>query len=240
MRLNAHFSNDDFMKTTITAFLLFFFFGIGISQNLFFEIRGKHTRGVSLEKLNTAKTMMDIRTGYPSSMIDSYTSTEITVTTNGKVMKATGVNETLSMEQQNLLQTADVGSDIAVEIGYVHQNPVTLFPDIRHMEFVMAVVPEVEAAYPGGYPELMMYLEKNAIDKITESFPKETRGVVIKFIVTETGKITNAQISESSTDPQIDKLLLETITNMPDWKPAENTEGVKIPQEFEFAVGNGC
>lgn len=183
---------------------------------------------------------MDIRPGYPSSMIDSYTSTEISVTTNGKVAKATGANETLSSEQKSLLQTADVGSDIAVEIGYVHQNPVTLFPDVRQMQFTMTVFPEVEASYPGGHTELMRYLKENAIEKISESFPKETRGVVIKFIVTETGKITNAQISESCTDPQIDQELLNAIINMPEWKPAENLEGVKIPQEFEFAVGNGC
>ena len=228
------------MKTTITTLLLFFVFGIGISQNLFYEIRGKHTRGVSKEKLFTAKTMMDIRPGYPSSMIDSYTSTEISVTTNGKMMKATGVNETLSAEQQSLLQTADVGSDIAVEIGYVHQNPVTLFPDIREMQFVMTVFPEVEATYPGGHTELMKYLEETAIEKISASFPNDTRNVVISFIVTETGKISNAHISESSTNPEIDKLLLKAITNMPDWKPAENTEGMKVAQEFVFAVGNGC
>src|SRR5688500_7441625 len=130
-----------------------------------------------------ANTMVDIRPGFPSSMIEDYTSTEISVTTNGNVMKATGSNDTLSAEQQSLLQTAEVGSDIAVQIGYVYQNPVTLFPDIRKMEFIMTVVPEIEASYPGGHHELMMYLEKNAIEKITEKFPKEMRGVVIKFTV---------------------------------------------------------
>ncbi len=87
------------MKTTITAILFFIFFGLGMAQDLQYEIHGKYTRGVSKEKLNTAKTMIDIRPGYPSTMIDDYISTHISVTTSGKVKKATGDNETLNAEQ---------------------------------------------------------------------------------------------------------------------------------------------
>ena len=229
------------MKNTITALILVFYFGNGIAQDLQYEIRGKYTRGVSKEKLDDAKTMIDIRPGYPSTMIDAYTSTEISVTTNGTNMKASGINDTLSSDQQAILQMAAVGSDITVEVGYVHQNPVTLLPDIRKMHFVFTVVPEVEAAYPGGYQELRAYLEKNAIYKINESFSKENKVVVIGFTVSETGEVSNARVSQSSTDPEIDRLLLKAINRMPKWKSAENAEGVKISQEFEFSVGNrGC
>lgn len=227
------------MKNTITALILIFFIGNGVSQDLQYEVRGKHTRGVSKEKLEDAQTMIDIRPGYPSSMIEAYTSTEISVTTKGTVMKATGFNDTLSAEQQTILQMADVGSDINIEVGYVHQNPVTLLPDIRQMNFVLSVVPEVEATYPGGYQELRSYLKKNAIDKIKDGFSKENKIVVIGFTVTETGEITNASIFRSSTDPEIDRLLLKAINRMPKWTPAENAEGVKVQQEFEFVVGNG-
>lgn len=228
------------MKTTITSILVAFFFIIGISQDLNYEIQGKYTRGVSKEKLSTAKTMIDIRPGYPTSMIEGYTTTEILVSTNGSVMKATGVNEILTAEQQNLLQSADVGSEITVDIGYVHQNPVTLFPDIRQMHFVLTVVPEVEAEYPGGYHELRAYLRKNAIDKISGKFSKN-KMAIINFVVNEDGEVINARVSESSKDPEIDRVLLKAINRMPHWKPAENAEGVRIHQEFEFSVGNvGC
>lgn len=228
------------MKTAITLLLFVFSVSIGISQNLRYEIRGLHTRGVSKEKLSAAKTMIDIRPVYSSATIDRYTATEISVITNGKIMKATGSNESLSAEQQSLLQTADVGSDIAVEIGYIHQNPATLIPEIHQLQFSLSVVPETEASYPGGYSALIKYLEKNAIEKINEKFPKEVRGVVIRFTVNESGKISHAQISGSSKIPEIDQLILEAIVNMPNWIPAENAEGVKVPQEFEFSVGNGC
>lgn len=227
------------MKTTITALILIFFIGNGVSQQLQYEVRGKHTRGVSKEKLDVAKTLIDIRPGYPSSMIDAYTSTEISVTSNGTVMKATGYNDTLSADQQTILQMADVGSEINVEVGYVHQNPVTLLPDIREMHFVLSIVPEVEATYPGGCQELSSYLKRNAIDKIPDGFSKENKVAVVSFIVTETGGISNVQVSQSSSDPEIDRLLLKAINRMPNWIPAENAEGVKVQQEFEFIVGNG-
>ena len=219
--------------------LLLFFFGLGIAQEIRYEVRGKYTRGVSKEKLQSPKTMSDIRPGYPSSMIEGYTSTEISVITDGRVSKATGVNETLSTEQQSLLHTADVGSDIEVNIGYIHQNPVTLIPDVRRMHFVITVIPEIEAEFPGGQQELNLYLKENAIDKIPESFSSEMRLVLIHFTVSEEGKITNARISESSKYPDIDKLLLKAIRKMPDWKHAVNAEGQKVEQEFEFIVSNG-
>jgi len=211
------------------------------AQDLRFEIHGKYTRGISKEKLTTPKTMSDIRPGYPSSMIEEYTSTEIAVITNGLVSKANGANESLSAEQQSLLQTAEVGSNIEVNVGYIHQNPVTLFPDVRQMHFVITVVPEVEAEYPGGYQELRLYLEKNAIDKVPEAVAKDFGRVLISFTVTEEGKISNAQVTEASKDPETDKLLLKAIRKMPDWKPAMDAEGKKVEQEFGFSVGNvGC
>lgn len=233
--------NENKMKTTATSLFVIFFFSLGISQDLSFEIRGKYTRGVSLEKLSVAETMIDIRPGYPSSWIEGYTSTQVSVTTKGKVRSATGINDTLSAEQQNLLQMADVGSDIVVDIGYIHQNPVTLFPDIRNINFAMTVVPEVEATFPEGYQALISYLEQNAMDKISEDFTKEMRTVVINFTVTKAGEIANVRVSKSSDDPEIDKLLLRVINKMPQWNPAEDDEGRKIEQEFEFIVGNiGC
>lgn len=226
------------MKTATTLILLFLF-SLSYSQVLRYEIRSKSTSGVSKGKLSTAKTMVDIRPGYPSSMIEKYTSTEISVRVDGNVMQAKGENESLSSTQQSLLQVADVGSDINVEIGYIYQNPVTLFPDIRQMHFTVMVVPEVEASYPGGYEELTSYLEKNAIDKVRDEFSKDQKLVIITFTVNEDGKITNTILSESSKDPAVDKLLLKAIANMPRWKPAQDAAGRKVQQQFEFAVGNG-
>ena len=86
----------------------------------------------------------------------------------------------------------------------------------------------------------IMDLEKNVIDKINQSFPKEARNTVITFTVSESGKITKAKVSETSTDPVMDIFLLEVISKMPNWVPARNADGVNISQDFVFTLGNGC
>lgn len=231
------------MKFTATLILTFLCTLSAFSQVLSYQVKGKYTRGVSQEKLEVAKTMSDLRAGYPSSWINEYVSTEIAVKKNGKTRIARGLNETLNAEQQSLLQSAEVGSDIEVNVGYIYQNPVTGFPDIRKMHFVETVVPEVEAQFPGGYNELRTYVDKNAIDKITGKLADDkVPFVLITFTVTEKGEITNAQIVQSSKDPEVDRLLLKAINRMPSWKPAENSVGIKIRQEFEFSLGSndGC
>jgi TonB family protein len=232
---------DKNMKTILSTLLLLCIFSLGFAQDLRYEVRGKYVRGVSKEKLISPKTMSDIRPGYPSSMIEGYTSTEIVVNNHGKISKATGANEVLSEAQQGLLQTAEVGSEIEVNIGYIYQNPVTLIPDVRQMHFVITVVPEVEAEYPGGYQALQLYLKENAISKIPSAVSTEMPPVLIQFTVDEAGKIIDTRVAESSKDPAIDKVLLKAIRKMPDWKPATDADGKHVPQDFEFSVGNtGC
>ena len=231
------------MKNVIIIFAVLLCTVSGFSQVLDYQVKGKYTRGVSQEKLELARSMSDLRAGYPSSWINEYVSTEIAVKKDGRISIARGANETLSAEQQNLLQTAEVGSDIEVNVGYIYQNPVTGFPDIRKMHFVETVVPEVEAQFPGGYEELRTYVDKNAIDKIAGRLSDDkVPFVLITFTVTEKGEISNAQIVQSSKNPEVDRVLLKVINRMPSWKPAENAVGIKIRQEFEFSLGSndGC
>ncbi len=229
------------MKNILALLFLLLLSDVAFSQDLQYTVKGKYSRGVSKEKLSMAKTMSDMRTGYPSSWVHDYTSTEIAVTSKGTLLKAYGVNETLTSEQQSLLQSADIGTDIIVDIGYIYLNPVTQFPDIRKIHFVETVVPEIEAQFPGGYEQLSTYLERNAIDNIHDQFSKEMVMAIIRFTVSETGEVTKAEISKSSNNADIDQLLLRTINLMPLWKPAQDRKGIRISQEFEFTVGNlGC
>ena len=198
------------------------------------------SRGVSKETLNSAKTIRDIYPGDSLPAIDYFLFTEIIVTGNGKVMKASNSNGTLNQEQQNLLQTADIGSEIVMDIGYVDLGRGINIPGVRTMQLKSSIVPETEAEFPGGDPELSKYLEEKAIHKISSTKAKEMKGVIIRFTITEAGEITNSQVSVSSEDPEIDKLLLDAINKMPLWVPAKNAEGIKVSQEFEFSVGNGC
>lgn len=229
------------MKNIITTLLLLLILVTGYSQELRYEVRGTYTRSIKKERLNEAISMSDISPGYPSSWITDYTSTSLTATTNGQTLTACGLNENLTAEQIGLLKTADLGTDIVVDIRYKYMNSVTNNMDDRKMYFTMTVVPEIEAEYSGGYDALMKYLEVNAINKLPESNAESFPAVVIKFTVNEKGEIDNAQVSLTSSDPEIDKILLKAINKMPKWKPAENSKGLKVKQDFQFSIGmNGC
>lgn len=185
-----------------------------------------------------AKTMSDINPGYPTTWISEYISTEISTISDGKAMKAVGTNDILSTDQKNLLHNAGLGDNIIVDVDYKVANAV-MGMDTRHMHFELTVIPEVEAQFPGGHQHLSAYLEDNAIYKISEKDSKQMDPAIIKFTITETGEISNAQVFQSSKNSKVDKLLLDVINKMPRWKPAENSNGLKLKQEFEFIVGAG-
>ncbi len=222
----------------MTSLLLVLCLATGFSQNFRYEVRGKYSSGVSKEKLSTTKTMSDIRPGYPTTWVNDYISTQILLTSNGKVLKALGRNESLSAEQQSLLLTAEVGNEITVDVGYIYLNAATGIPDIRKMHFVEKVVLEIEAQFLGGHEGLSMYFDKNAIQKMPENGSNDINAI-LTFTVTETGEISNVQVLQPCKDPQVDKLLLKAISKMPKWIPAQNSKGIGITQEFEFIVGMG-
>jgi TonB family protein len=106
------------------------------------------------------------------------------------------------------------------------------------MHVLMTVVPEIEAEFFGGSLEMTKYLKENIIYKIPETVPKQFNGIAV-FTVNENGEISNAKISNTSGDSKIDELLLEAAYKMPKWKPAENSKGIKVKQEFEIIIGKG-
>jgi len=225
------------MKTFTLAAALFICL-TGFSQDLKYEVRGRYQRPVKKEKLEEARFLGDFISGYPTNWITEYVSVEISATCNGKSMKAVSLNDFLSPEQRNILKTADLSTPIVLDVKYKYRNPANGIMENNNIHTSVAVVPEIEAEYTGGREQMLKYLKENAIDKISSTIPEQFQQLVI-FTINEEGKIVNARITMASKDPGADKLLMEAINKMPRWKPAENSEGVKVKQEFEFAVGNG-
>ncbi len=227
------------MKYITISFLSLFMAVTGFSQGLNYGVRGLYTMPITNEKLNDAKTMIDINPGYPASWVNDYISTEVVTTSNGKVMTSTGFNDMLTSEQKNNLSTADLGTDIVVDVNYNYKNSATDAVEMHTVHFTVTVIPEKEAEFPGGHQEMTQYLLDNAINKIPEPDSKKIQHTLVRFTVDEQGKIANAQIFTSSGDQKIDNMLLKAINRMPKWIPAENSNGEKVKQEFEFSVGSG-
>ncbi|MFI5151572.1 MAG: TonB family protein [Bacteroidia bacterium] len=227
------------MKKGIITQLLLLLFISGFSQNLKYEVRGKSPL-IKNEKLNQAKFISDVIPYYPASWIKSYVSVEILATCNSRAMAAMSTNDTLNTAQINILNTADLGTDVIINIKYKYENGITDHLDIGTMHYTTTVVPETEAEYPTGFQQMTEYLKENVFNHISESLFKQ--GIKVRFTVKEDGEITTAQISTTSGSMITDKLLLEAINKMPKWRPAGNSKGAKVKQEFEFSAGGneGC
>lgn len=215
------------------------FVPVSVSQQLSFDVRGAYTNKVRKESFRTASFLRDLCDGYPSNWIINYISSEISATCNGKSCKAVSANDELSTSQKNILNSVDIGSEIIIDVKYKHQNPATQNIDLRQMHISMMVVPEVEARYKGSIRDMRNYLQKNAIDEIEKIYSEKMMQSVLKFTVNEKGEIVNAAVTKTSGNKKVDKLLLKTINDMPDWKPAEDANGRKVKQDFEFTLGSG-
>jgi TonB family protein len=178
-------------------------------------------------------------------MVD-YVSVEISASGNGKVVAAKSTGNQLTAEQKHILRAAVPGSDISIKINFKFKNQTGKSVDtenkINQGNLVVTVVPDTEAEYPGGYKQLSDYYTRNVFGKVSEKDINEKIWLAtVKFMVNEDGKITDTKIVKSSTDPQIDKLILEQTAKMPKWNPAKNSEGIKIKQEFSIPFGGpGC
>jgi TonB family protein len=179
--------------------------------------------------------------------IITYQSVEIVTFTNGKSATAIGKNEILTKEQKRIIQNADQDSEIRVKIRFMYKNHAYDLSDkeelVKEGEFVVKVVPETEAIFPGGLPSLSEYLLKNMGKNMpTLSKDQFLQDASVKFVVDTDGRMSNHRISRTTGVSKVDKFLLEIIRKMPEWKPAKNAKGQKVKQEIEipFSSNGGC
>lgn len=219
-----------------------------ISPELWQKLILPHKERIKLDSLRK----MDYSLGYylfPQGGYDifiNYVSVEITANCNGKVLTAKSTNDELTTEQKNILNTIDLGTDISIIIKFKYKNKAKDIlgnDQIIEGKLIVTAVPETEAEYPGGFRQITEYITENILNKISEkSVSEKIRQAIVKFTINEEGQIVNAKIFRTSWDPKTDKLLLEAFNKMPKWKPAKNSKGIKVKQEFSIPFGDseGC
>ena len=235
------------MKNIITVLILLSFSTtifsqpMSLAQNLWFDVKGVFSTPVKRDITDKAKMMKDLNNGYPSAWIkeSDYISTEVLTTCNGKNIKAFGRNDVLTEEQRANLVAADMFSEIFVEVKYKMRDTGTNV-DTRTMNFAVTIVPDIEAEYCDGYEGLKAYLLENAVSKIPETNTLGMNPAKVGFTINEEGEVIDVKILESTKHRKTDEMLLEVVKNMPKWKPAENSNGEKFKQKFEFLIGGGC
>lgn len=238
------------MKRILLTALLSFFIASCFSQssNDYYNwmVQGK----IKKEKLNDARLMFDIIPNFPQayySKILDYVSVEISTVCDGKILTAISKNEVLTPEQKSMLNNADFGTEINVNIKFSYKDPANdvyggggKIKEIKPLS--VTVVPETEAEFSGGNNLVVQYFRNKLITNNSDSvIIQKINYITLDFTVNEEGEITNAKVFRSSGDPEIDKLFLETANNMPKWKPAQDAKGIKVKQNFKISLKNtGC
>lgn len=234
-------------KLIVFLFIVFALPHVGSSQDeLDFELSCDVNRiypyiSITKEKLAEAKTLIDLHARYQSSWVKEYISVEISASHQGKEKKVITKNNILSTAQKDLMNMADVDKDISVKVLYIPDNNLKN-NDVQEINFKISVEPKNVAQYKGGEQQLKAYLKDKVMDEISASYFRKHHLTAVKFTINEEGQIVDSHIFESSSNEQIDQLLLESICNMPNWKPAEYTNGTKVKQEFVLTIGdrNSC
>lgn len=200
------------------------------------------SRPIKKEQLNKVNMLSDMIPYYPNNWITSYNSVEISATCNGKDVSANSTNINLTAEQKSIINSVDMGTNIVINVNYLYRNTSNVI-EKNTMHVLVTSIPNAEAEYTGGQQQMINYLNENAINKFDELSSNQTQKIKVRFNVSEEGKVTDLKISNTSGNSKINDLLLEAFNKMPKWKPAENSNGIKVKQTFEFTINNeieGC
>jgi len=214
----------------------------GVNSELPFEVNRAHPIfSINKEQVKEAQTLIDLYPYYKADWVKEYIGVEVLASIKGTPSKEMGENNTLNQKQIDLINRADVGKSISVKVRYMPKNNLT-HNDPKEINFKFTVDPESGATYVGGEQKLRQYLKEQAIDKIAADYFEGYDLTAINFTINEKGQVTDAKVHESlyhtSKFEKVDQILLKAIYNMPDWKPAQYTNGVKVKQEFVLTVGN--
>lgn len=125
----------------------------------------------------------------------------------------------------DLKKDAYIGIDIIV--NHDADGEISLpIPNADNSEHYPISNKKIEADFPGGYDKLKTYM-KEEMQYSSEAKKKDIQGrVIVRFTVTEKGKIENAKIIRSI-HPLIDTEALRLILHMPDWEP-EKVNGTNV------------
>jgi len=181
--------------------------------------------------------LTDIDRHFKSEWVDEFLSVEVLVFQSGNPHILNAKDDNITDDLRQAIVNADSGSTIKVSYEYNAVN--ALDKNSVHTDgFSFTMLPDNDASFPGGEHNMNDYLADAGLNKIQEKDIDIYNIAAVKFTVTESGHIENAHIASKSKNTDIDKLLLNTICNMPQWIPASYNDGVTVAQEYVLSVGD--
>ncbi len=98
------------------------------------------------------------------------------------------------------------------------------------------VFAEVDAAYPGGYAQMMKYIQENVQYPTLEKDKGIEGKVIVRFVVNKNGELENFEIIKSVPNGKgLEFEAIRVIKNMPRWKTAKN-DGHSVSQYMTIPI----
>ena len=163
-----------------------------------------------------------------------------------KIVKDEEVGEEDVKTQDELLS-----SSTAISVADVDGNDEEFGMDIADVGEIALDTPQEEEEeeifmsaeqppmFPGGMEALMKYLNDNIIYPVIALENGVSGTVVLKFVVSKTGKIDDIQVV-NSVDRALDEEAVRVVSQMPDWQPAKqngNNVAVYFNLPVRFVIG---
>ncbi len=194
---------------------------------------------ITKENLHQSKSILEIVPKEAEWSKISFETVEVGLLINGKEYSEHGVDDVLNQTQSNLLHSTDYSSNIFIKTTGIKPGK-DMQPE--RYSYYLTVVPEHEASYKDGYEQLISYLRKNTDQERLGSNQKMLQPGRILFTINSDGSINNVNLESTSGMSNIDKKLMELITQTSgNWIPAENLHGEKVEQQLVISFGMvGC
>ncbi len=228
----------------VSAFSEYSFDNIGSAQtespsNFYFEMGSEFQTTITREKLNQAKSVMDIIPEANYWRDKSIKTAELSILKNYFFanLSATSTHLSLNEKQIKILPSAYYSDNLKIIINGEDYNQASI-----HRAYLVTVVPEMQATYNMGLYNFLVYLKKNTESVVGGIDESKLRAGKISYTITSTGELTNVQLLGSSGYPAIDNRLLELIKTAPGkWTPATDSDGKAVDQTLFFSFGAmGC
>lgn len=214
----------------------------GFCQKLYFNHSDRIRMSVTESELNAASKFGDFHELYRSNWVQEYIETSITLISDETSETVKGKNDILDTDFRRLLSQAKVGDEIKLWVKYVPKNNLKENP-IREMEYLYKVAPETVAHFMNDENLLEDYLHENLTCQLTEEQLALIDLTRLKITISTDGKVINPILKTSTTNEELDQLILQTFINMPLWNPAKSIDGTPVENTIRFIISDreqGC
>ena len=205
---------------------------------------GTRFGGIKKSELDKIRSFNDLISADHASDIDTYLDLSIIILDD---FKETEIRETvkggmLNEAQIKLLKSTSPSTNVLFKANYLGRVNQTGDLKVTASTPHFTVVPEHQAEYMGGKEAIIDYLIGNTLNETADVQKDQLKPGKLYFTVSQSGQISNVNLSSSCGYEQINQKVMKSIQNLPgDWKPAMNEKGEYVEQDLVISFGIvGC